>query len=185
MKEGRFKNPDKCKNCRLGGLWGVIYCNFCEKGARKLRRIILLHFGTPENPSCSWFSDSWTCVWFPNQLLWILDTPQSLQRIQDESRTMFQNATLGKIEILETEQCDLLGKDSCHEILKICLILFEKLEYGINIYQKTWNGDSVIWDQYLSKNMKWKFGNMGSISIKTWHGNLVIFKPLSDDFIFN
>ena len=49
------------------------------------------------------------------------------------------------------------------------------IEDGINIYPKTWNGYSVIWDpyllknhenenlvmwdQYLHENMKWKFGN--------------------------
>ena len=29
------------------------------------------------------------------------------------------------------------------------LINFENLEYGINLFQKTCNGNSVIWDQYL------------------------------------
>ena len=44
--------------------------------------------------------------------------------------------------------------------------LLANLQYGLNIFQKTCNGNLVIWDQYLSKNMKCNFGNMGSISIK-------------------
>ena len=52
------------------------------------------------------------------------------------------------------------------KILQIRLIDSWNLEYKINVYQNTWNGNSVIWDQYLSKNMKWKFGNMGWVSIK-------------------
>ena len=32
-------------------------------------------------------------------------------------------------------------------------------------FKSTRNENLVIWDQYLSKNMKSKFGNMGSISI--------------------
>ena len=31
--------------------------------------------------------------------------------------------------------------------------------------QKKWNGNFVIWDQYLFKNIKWWFVKMGSISI--------------------
>ena len=50
------------------------------------------------------------------------------------------------------------------------------IEYGINICPRIWNGDFVIRDQSLSdKNMKLKFGNVGSTSPP---------KPLNDLWIF-
>ena len=30
----------------------------------------------------------------------------------------------------------------------------ENLEYGINLFQETWNGNLITWEQYLPKNMK-------------------------------
>ena len=39
----------------------------------------------------------------------------------------------------------------------------EKLDYGINIFQKTWNGDSWkswVWEQYLQENMNWESRNI-------------------------
>ena len=77
------------------------------------------------------------------------------------------------------------AETSCRSVLQT----LRKLGYVINIFQKiwdghfvisiqwkswiwdqdlpkTWNGNLVIWDQYLSESMKWKFGNMWSMSIK-------------------
>ena len=66
----------------------------------------------------------------------------------------------------------MFGKGGRPKILKIRLLCFESLEYGINILkehdmdiwywicnqylQKPWNGNLVIWSEYLSKTMKWK-----------------------------
>ena len=36
----------------------------------------------------------------------------------------------------------------------------------------------VIWDQYLSKNMKWDFGNMGSISFQKTFNELTHLKVI-------
>ena len=50
---------------------------------------------------------------------------------------------------------------------KIRLDLFEHLVDGINISQKHEFvfEQSRMWDKYRSKNMKWQFGSVGSISI--------------------
>ena len=57
---------------------------------------------------------------------------------------------LGNLEILWIESFICFGKDRGRQIPKI------RLFFG-----KPW-----IWDKYLPNNMKWKFGNMGSLSIK-------------------
>ena len=61
----------------------------------------------------------------------------------------------------------------CNKFLKI-------LSMGAISITKTWNGNLVIWDQCLSNNMKRKFGNMESISLRRWNGHLVIWEHLSN-----
>ena len=51
-------------------------------------------------------------------------------------------------------------------ILTVRLMVCDNLEYGINVKKHEMKLWYWIWDQYLSKSMKSKFGNMGSISIK-------------------
>ena len=46
-------------------------------------------------------------------------------------------------------------------------IIFENLEYGINIDLKM-NGIVVTWDQYLSRNMKWDFGIFEPLKLRTF-----------------
>ena len=55
------------------------------------------------------------------------------------------------------------------EILNMRSISCKKhrnFEYGIIIFKTTWHGHFGYSNQYLTKNMKWTFGNVGSISIK-------------------
>ena len=39
-----------------------------------------------------------------------------------------------------------------------------------SIFEGTWNGHLVIWDQYLSKSMKWEIGSMDQISFENIKG---------------
>ena len=47
-------------------------------------------------------------------------------------------------------------------------------EMGSTSIKRKLNGKVVIWDQYLSKSMQWKFDNMDQYPPTTWNGNLAI-----------
>ena len=101
-----------------------------------------------------------------NQLFLILETP----RYSKQSR---KNKSSGKgvfLDISELRNSILLffwkrrGPANLEGPSNISLKILN--EYGINVFPKTRTGNLVMWDQYLSKNIKWTFGNMGAMSIK-------------------
>ena len=47
-------------------------------------------------------------------------------------------------------------------------IFLENLEYGINIFQETWNRNSVIWDQPLPKKKRLHSGNLNISNFEIW-----------------
>ena len=67
----------------------------------------------------------------------------------------------------------------------------EHIEHGIDIYQKTWYGNLIIWVQYLSKHMKLTFGEFGPMnrwSCETKKRNFGNFKgawAFESYFLFN
>ena len=80
--------------------------------------------------------------------LWI---HQITHIIQESYQIISENILLRVLEILEVGNFENFGKAERQTILTIRLI-------------DSWR--SWIWDQYFSKNIKWKFGNMGSSSSK-------------------
>ena len=87
-----------------------------------------------------------------------------------ENSRAFNNAVrccdylLWQIQNTTSNISKVLDKVRVRQIPKRRLIRFENLEYGNNIYPKTWDGNLVLWEQYLSTNIKKTFDNMGSIS---------------------
>ena len=132
-----------------------------KKIAQKLRRIILLHFrvltfwihfGKTRKVIVFMFvglggreHDSKTYIIYP----WgHQDTSNNLRKTQDHFR---KQICWGILKISESHFWN-LWKYVCRNFLKFRLINSRRF----------W-----IWDQYLSKNMKSKLGNVGSRSIKT------------------
>ena len=106
--------------------------------------------GESEKASFSWFWDFWTCPWLPTPTIFYLwrprDTlhnPRKVQSVSEKYRfcksSTFGNPHFGKVWGIPAPT----NSDDP---------LFENLEYEINIFQKTWNGNLVIWDHYLPIN---------------------------------
>ena len=114
--------------------------------AGKLRRIILLSnfsifiFGKPESPSFSWFRDFWTCPELPKPILFVFGDTKTFQIIQEKSRNAFENIVSGSLIRNVGNHCLKCWKDRHRNILKIRLTFPANLEYGIKIFQETWNG---------------------------------------------
>ena len=53
---------------------------------------------------------------------------------------------LGNLKILETDSFKIVGKDVCRQNLKSRFMNSQNLEYEINIFQKTRNGNLIIPD---------------------------------------
>ena len=82
--------------------------------------------------------------------------------------------------MLEIEHFPFAEKVGTEDYGRPVLTFLGNLESRINVVQKSWNGNpwkSLAWDQYLSQNMKLKFGIGYGISIfsKTWNGHLLIW----------
>ena len=99
--------------------------NFENRVARKLRRLILLHFGLltfrfhfgkPENLS---FHPDHA---FPYQLRVTLETPNDSQQLKDNYHTISQNTVFGHLRILENKMIENAGKHACRTSLKIRLL---------------------------------------------------------------
>ena len=141
----------------------------------KLRRITLIHFGRTTfryNFGKTRKLTIFMVFWFWNvsmtpqtNYVWLWThriTPKASGR---KPKSFLGNIIWGNLEILNIEQAVIFWKDGGRKILKMRMFL-ESLEYGMNIFRKTWNRNLVIWNQYRSKNMKWQFSNMGLISIE-------------------
>ena len=141
----------------------IFVVNIWKRYGQKLRRIILLHFGLvtvlfgygrdrkPIIFMISGFSDVSTTP--KTNIIYFL-RHQDTQINPRYTPIMFKNSIYGNINTLEIE--------NCRTILKIRLT-------------KCWT--SWIWDQYLPENMKWNFGNMGSLKL----GNFETKKPRSQE----
>ena len=103
--------------------------------------------GETEHPSCLWFRDFWTCPWAPKTNIIYLWRHQDTVASPRKSQILFTNIIFVNIKISEIDN---LGKDGRRTFPTTRLI---------NSW-KYWK-----WDQYLPENMKWNFGNMGSLKL--------------------
>ena len=106
--------------------------------------------GEPSNPSFSWIRDFRTCPWAPKPTIFIFGDPRIPQIIERKTNRFFKNIMFGNFKILKIQLFESIGKDGYRKIRAIRLI-------------NSWK--SWIRDQYLYKNMKWKFGNMRSLNL--------------------
>ena len=84
-----------------------------------------------------------------NQLFLQLETPRYLNPFKKNPKSL--KRICGNLRLSEIEHFNCCGKDSRRSIPTNRRMFFENLEYEIKIFQKTWNGMLVIWDQYLSQ----------------------------------
>ena len=94
------------------------------------------------------------------------DTSQNPRKF---SNAFFNFSFCGNITMLETEKN--WRKDGGRSV--------GNLKYGIDIFQKIWNGTLVIWDQYFLNNIRWFFNLWIFESAKLW--NFESKKPRSQD----
>ena len=138
--------------------------------------------GKPKTHHSHDFRTYWTWPWLPKPILVIFGDARICQIIWENPKSfdkMWKSHNFGSRTFWTFR--NRLGK-----FPKIRVIFFKNLESGISISQNTWHWNSWhywkrwgptnpddpsnifsrswIWDQYLSKNMKLKVGNMGSIS---------------------
>ena len=138
---------------------------FQKRTARKLGRIILLDFGLvtfrihlrkPENSSFSWFSDFRTCPWLPKPIILDFGDTKILWKIRETIPNPFWEMLCWETSFVwKSNNLLLLEKWRSKKSEDPSKIVFENLEYGINIFQKTWNGHLVIWDHYLRTNIEY------------------------------
>ena len=127
---------------------------------KKLRGTILVHFGlmtfrfaygrTPK-PSFLCFWDFWTCPRAPKSIILMFEDPRILKQ-NKEKQFIFKNLILINLKVLDIQHFDFFRKDG----------RWKSRSPNITISWKSW-----IWDQYIPANMKWHFGNMGSVCSKT------------------
>ena len=79
---------------------------------------------------------------------------------------------LGNIEDLEIKILILWEKTGTGKAWRSVLKILGNLEYGINIFQQTWNGNLLLWDQYLPTKHWMNFQSV----------NLCIFETLIRNF---
>ena len=144
------------------GLGSQFYCIFEVWIAQKLRIIILLHLGLVNFGLHS--GKTWQPIMFmvfgpsgcdhdsQKPISIIFGDTKILQTIQEQSQTILEKYYLGNIRIVQNES------------LKIGKAVNRKIRRSIGHVWESW-----IWDQYLPENMRWRFGNVGSIPTKkTW-----------------
>ena len=89
--------------------------------------------------SCSWFGELVEMSMAPrNHYSWIRIHQTTRNNLRKHHQSFWEHIILGNPIICKIEH---FGNDACRQILDIRLI-------------RSWT--SWIWDQYLSKNMKWK-----------------------------
>ena len=100
-----------------------------------------------------------------------------LQIIQENPESFFGKCDLGKSQTFENRNfqniCKRRGpanpEDPSNKFSKILnmksISPWIFCDMGSISVQKTWHENAVIWDQYQSKDMKWKFGHMGSLNL--------------------
>ena len=71
-----------------------------------------------------------------NHLCSSLETPGYLKKPR-KSKIIFKHIILTNLKMLEVGNFENVGKGGHRQIVKIRLILFESLGYGVNISQKT------------------------------------------------
>ena len=130
--------------------------------------------GEPQNPHL-YDLDFWTCPWLPKPIIYIFGDTRKPKKKQDH-HGYFESygfCCCRNLEVLEIRMFESFGKDRCRTIPKIRLINSSK---------------SWIRDRYLSNNMKWKFGNMGSLNLrhfetkKLWNQEKQdILKPINQE----
>ena len=139
-------NPDLRSG---GGVWGTIVILSLDKNwVQRLCWVNLLHLGLTTfrfhlgKPNhFSWFSDSRTCPWLPEQILFYFGGTQILQKYKKKNNIIFGKYDVGKFSNLWHREC---RKDARQEILTIRLT--KKWKFWIR-------------DQYLSKGQKSKLCN--------------------------
>ena len=158
-------------------LWAMFMVNIWKRASRKLRRIILFHFGLitfrinygrnrkPIICIISGFSDvSMT----HNTNIMRLWTPEHFKRNPKQILNHYQKVLFGNT-LFGNHISATCWNRRAQKIMKIRLaiswkswildqylppkqdLFLENLEQGINIFQKTQNGNLVIWNQYLPK----------------------------------
>ena len=158
----------------LGGMRDIFTVNIMKGIARKLRRIVLLHFGLITfrshywktlNPSCSWFRDFRTWPWAAKPILLIFWRHHDIITHPRKNTNRFWEILFVEISNCWKSKMILFGRDGRRELSTIRLI-------------NSWR--SWIWEQYLPEDMKWKIGDLGWISsdhIK-WFSKLWKFETL-------
>ena len=128
--------------------------------------------GKPINPHLYGFRIYWTWLWLQktnaiysrrhqNTLNKSRTNPKSLKKML---LWEIPNKILGNSNILRVwEQT---GSDQSQRSVDL---FFDNLAYEIKIYPKTWDGSLATGHQYLSKNMRWTFGNFSPRNFNHWH----------------
>ena len=106
--------------------------------------------GRIRKPSFLWFRDFWTSPWAPKPTILSLETSGHLSTI-NEKQIISTNTTL-IISSFGEHVFENLRKEWLRKSRRSVWQFLENLGYGINIFQKTWNGNLVnLWNQETMK----------------------------------
>ena len=86
-----------------------------------------------------------TCARLPKPISFFYGNTKDLQ---------IGHIIFGHLNMLEIWKFEDVGKDVCRKSWRSVLQFLETLEYGINIFQTTWNGVLVIWDHWFVGSLK-------------------------------
>ena len=110
--------------------------------------------GETENNSFPWFRDLGTCPWTPKPTRLIFWDPRIPQQIQENTTSLLDNIILTNPQIVEIDKFENVGRDRHRTIIKGRRIISENLEYGIKIFQNTWNESLVTWAHWNFETKK-------------------------------
>ena len=123
--------------------------NLCDYSASFWTSNFRFAHGRDRKPSFPWFRDFRTCPWLPKPILSIFGDTRMPQLIQEKPDTFLKHIMWGNLKMLKIMFCIFRKGRGTEKSWRPVLKLLENLEYGINIFQKAWEGMLVIWDQYL------------------------------------
>ena len=110
--------------------------------------------GEPSKPLFLRFRDFWTCPWAPKPIICIFWNPKTPQIIQESYQNILKHTNVINVKNVKSETLIFWEKAGPDKSWRSVLNLLENLWYGINIFQKTWNGSLVIWDHRNEETLK-------------------------------